>query len=275
MRALRDVVLAEAQEQRALDPRREARAVAGRECLDIRLSRPARRRSVVGRDDVGRSRRCVQPRMVRLARSHRVARVPVGEECLCLRDGSRVRVARVGSVGRHAVLRAVREAERRHAVVGAEQRLRDDRDAAAQRMSHAEERGAGQAVADRCGERAGRTGHRVEVHRVDVRGRRARTDPEMVCCHDRETLRGHVLGEAVAGHSVELPVPAVVGPARPADKDGAGLPGRLVDARGQRHLLLAEWQLYGNVGERFALRRRCHGYTAVTRPPLGLSVAPT
>ena len=126
-------------------------------------------------------------------------------------------------------------------------------------MADADQRDARQPIAYRFGERTRGTRHRVEVDGVDVRGRRARTDPEMVRGHDCEPLCGHVLGEAVAGHGVELPVTAVVRAAGPAEEDGARRPGRLVDAGGHRHRLLAERQLYGNVGERFALRRRCHG----------------
>src|SRR6266498_5437739 len=70
-------------------------------------------------------------------------------------------------------------------------------------------------------ERRGGGAHRLEVDPIAVRGLAARAYAKVVGGHHDESLRGHMLGEAVAampGH-VHVPVSARVGPSRPADQD--------------------------------------------------------
>ena len=92
-------------------------------------------------------------------------------------------------------------------------------------------------------ERRGGGAHRLEVDPIAIRGLAARAHAKVVGGHHDESLRGHVLSEAVAAMpgNVHVPVGARVGASRPADQDR---PRRLaigigkMNRRGQKRGLL-------------------------------------
>ena len=148
-----DVVIAEADEDVALEFGGEAGAVAGQQRLDVGLAGPrAAVASSAAITAAGTSGR-MQPGMVGLARRgprRRRPRCPRRTLCACSIAVSRSRVvvvdglARSGPDGRdRKLLLPVREAEQRDRVVAAMPRLGDDREAGAERMADADDRHGG------------------------------------------------------------------------------------------------------------------------------------